>query len=106
MSPQTLANPTPATDPRSAAAEAAQDEPSTGKRPPFSCGGCASRWGGALTGHCAGCHETFGGVVTFDLHRRGGRCRRPEESGLVRNDSRGYTIWSQPGTWTGPEADQ
>lgn len=37
----------------------------------FGCARCASRWGGLLTAHCGGCHQTFTGITAFDKHRVG-----------------------------------
>lgn len=36
----------------------------------YSCGGCATRWGGVSRCHCSGCHRTFAGLDGFDAHRR------------------------------------
>jgi hypothetical protein len=45
--------------------------------------------------HCgaADCHQTFGGVGTFDKHRRNGECLAPAELGL-RLDHAG--VWHRP----------
>lgn len=47
-----------------------------------SCGRCDSRWTGSNRAHCAACHSTFGGVTSFDQHRRDGECVHPTELGL------------------------
>lgn len=39
------------------------------------CGGCDSRWGGLLTSHCTGCHQTFSGLTAFDKHRTGSHAK-------------------------------
>lgn len=42
--------------------------------------------------HCGACHETFGTVVSFDLHRRHGECALPkgmhkDPQGVWRRDA-------------------
>ncbi|WKW86094.1 hypothetical protein SEA_JONJAMES_120 [Gordonia Phage JonJames] len=69
----------------------------------YRCGGCDAVWGGLLTAHCAGCHQTFSRESTFNLHRpiagRGrtgtSKCHDPESVGLVQN-SREYSCWGMP----------
>lgn len=41
--------------------------------------------------HCTVCHATFGGVVGFDRHRRGGVCLDPARLGMVNRDG----IWRE-----------
>lgn len=61
------------------------------RKPPFSCGRCGQRWGGTLTAHCSGCHQTFTGLTAFDRHRDGDHakstrhCRTPHDVGLELN---------------------
>ncbi|WP_024487196.1 MULTISPECIES: FDXHR family putative zinc-binding protein [Rhodococcus] len=45
---------------------------------------CNAEWSGQSAAHCSACHNTFTGTTAFDQHRRGGECRTPEASGLVR----------------------
>lgn len=33
--------------------------------------------------HCVSCHNTFGGPLDFDSHRRHGQCLDPSAVGLV-----------------------
>jgi hypothetical protein len=40
---------------------------------------CRATWTGKNRAHCAVCHITFGGVTSFDAHRRGGKCMRIEK---------------------------
>lgn len=54
---------------------------------------CKKRWSGGQTPHCGSCHNTFSGVATFDRHRRDGKCRTPEESGLTLVPRRAYECW-------------
>jgi hypothetical protein len=62
--------------------------------PPHHCNGCANRWNGCNTCHCAGCHMTFTNIRAFDHHRRSGRCLPPATVGLVQS-GRSYECWEQ-----------
>lgn len=66
------------------------------------CGGCTTTWAGVTAAHCANCHQTFGGVRSFDRHRKAGTCHPPETVGLHWNPER--SRWVQPYTRT--EAQQ
>lgn len=72
------------------------DEPGTAI-PAYGCGGCALRWGGSRTAHCAadGCHQTFTGLSTFNKHRSRGKCMLPLRAGLV-DAGRSYSCWGSP----------
>ena len=67
------------------------------------CTKCNSSWGGLVTGHCTGCHQTFTGITAFDAHRDGSHarstrhCVEPSTEGLV-DAGRGYPCWGFPGT--------
>lgn len=62
---------------------------------PFTCR-CGARWSGNITCHAACCHRTFSGVESFDIHRRGGICRHPQDAGLHLIDGRAYECWGKP----------
>jgi hypothetical protein len=56
---------------------------------------CGASWTGKNRSHCSACHVTFGGVASFDRHRRigstvGRECLTPQSLGLVDN---GSNIW-------------
>lgn len=53
--------------------------------------GC--KWSGLSRAHCGSCHTTFGGVTSFDRHRRGGMCVKPEDIGLIAKDNGEFVIW-------------
>lgn len=63
---------------------------------PFGCSTCAARWGGQLTCHCTGCHQTFTGLVAFDKHRNKYKCLDPQSVGLVLSN-RAYPCWGVAG---------
>ena len=44
--------------------------------------------------HCGTCHCTFGGVTSFDRHRRNGVCLDPVALGLRKIKG----IWREPAT--------
>lgn len=44
--------------------------------------------------HCAVCHVTFGGIATFDRHRKNSTCHNPLELGLVYSVQR--KSWAAP----------
>lgn len=48
---------------------------------------CGARWTGPGRAHCAAddCHQTFGGVTSFDVHRKNGTCLDPAVLGLILN---------------------
>lgn len=48
---------------------------------------CGASWTGENRSHCAAknCHHTFGGVTSFDAHRRNGKCIHPSLLGLRQN---------------------
>lgn len=60
---------------------------------------CGSQWTGAGRAHCTAknCHQTFGGVTSFDAHRKQygehGSCIDPATLGLVQTEK---GIWSVP----------
>lgn len=54
--------------------------------------GCGARWSGLSSCHCSGCHRLFGGIGSFDRHRRNFTCADPASAGLRLND-RG--VWVQ-----------
>ena len=83
------ATPTDTPDPPQKSARAA-----TGRQEWASCGGCSTRWRAVRLCHCAGCHETFIGIWSFDAHRtrsRGGQCLPPASAGLVQRDG----VWRE-----------
>ena len=56
---------------------------------------CGSGWTGRNRSHCSACHITFGGVASFDKHRRSGatigrKCLNPDSLGLTDN---GNGVW-------------
>lgn len=58
---------------------------------------CGSNWTGRNRSHCGACHITFGGVASFDKHRKvgttiGRKCLTPQALGLQDNGS---------GVWVG-----
>lgn len=59
----------------------------------FACAGCSSKWGGLKTAHCARCHETFTTPANFDRHQHYGKCKPPQNRGLVIGP-RG--LWQEP----------
>lgn len=63
---------------------------------PHHCNGCANRWNGFETCHCARCHLTFASIRAFDRHRRRGECQSPASVGLVPSGRR-YECWGHPG---------
>lgn len=42
------------------------------------CGSCPRTWNSYVECHCSACHRQFTGITTFDMHRSGGECRKPE----------------------------
>jgi hypothetical protein len=59
---------------------------------------CGVGWTGQNRSHCGACHVTFGGVASFDKHRRigstiGRKCLKPESLGLTDN---GAGVWVAP----------
>src|SRR5882672_4649620 len=109
--PFDLSDPTASTNPGSSALSA---RPSTRERLqeaagtratsdlPHACR-CGARWSGALTSHCSACHRTFGGVGSFDRHRRDGACLDPVTIGLTVLAGRAYECW---GTVEGSEGQR
>jgi hypothetical protein len=78
------------------------------KKQAHRCGGCESRWSGAVIAHCSTCHRTFTSPSGFDRHRSRkyddssgkrvmvrdyGQCYDPADDGMVQND-RGQ--WGMP----------
>jgi hypothetical protein len=61
---------------------------------------CNATWTGVNRAHCSACHNTFGGVTSFDAHRKGGRCTKPASLGLHNN---GKGIWVS--NYSGPDGD-
>lgn len=67
------------------------------------CPRCLDQWGGLGTSHCAGCHNTFTTVTSFDKHRTGSHgygtraCLHPAKAGLELA-GRAYTCWGLPST--------
>jgi hypothetical protein len=59
----------------------------------ITCPACAGAWAGSERAHCSACHRTFDDVELFDAHRADGRCRCPEELGLIS---------TRNGIWLGP----
>ncbi len=51
------------------------------------CGNCTSEWTGKTRCHCAACHNTFGGLTSFDKHRRSYKCLNPEDLDLHLNEN-------------------
>lgn len=60
--------------------------------------GCGARWSGLSTAHCARCHRTFGGVSSFDRHRKDGACVDPADVGLSLLTGKAYPCWGMPHT--------
>lgn len=56
----------------------------------ITCGGCSNIWTGVNRAHCSACHYTFGGMTSFDAHRKGGKCTHPSQLGLTDN---GKGVW-------------
>lgn len=48
----------------------------------LTCGGCDNTWTGVSRCHCSACHQTFGGISTFDQHRKRDSCLQAESLGL------------------------
>jgi hypothetical protein len=57
---------------------------------------CNARLSGMRACHCTTCHRNFSGYSAFDKHRHYGKCRHPEESGLVMVP-RWFPCWGSPG---------
>lgn len=57
----------------------------------FTCGGCDNVWSGLRRCHCAACHVSFGGLISFDAHRKYNKCLKPESLGLTDN---GKGVWT------------
>jgi hypothetical protein len=51
---------------------------------------CGADWTGDNRCHCSLCHITFGGLASFDQHRRGAKCKKPESLDLHDN---GKGVW-------------
>ena len=64
----------------------------------ITCSKCGASWTGQGRCHCSGCCNTFGGITSFDQHRKGYKCIDPAKLGLTLN-SRG--VWVSD--YTGPE---
>lgn len=56
---------------------------------------CDARLSGMRACHCTECHRNFSGNWAFDKHRYYGKCRHPEESGLV-TVPRWFPCWGSP----------
>lgn len=60
--------------------------------PSYSCGGCSKVWTPLGACHCSRCHQTFGGINSFDTHRRYSKCRNPKTLGLELKKG----VWKKP----------
>lgn len=58
----------------------------------ITCGGCDRTWTGLRRAHCSACHQTFGGITSFDSHRRGDSCRTGASLGLELVSG----VWRRP----------
>lgn len=58
---------------------------------------CGATWPDSAlnVSHCSACHVTFSSPSAFDKHRVGGKCKTPEDLGLVQGQ-RNYDCWSYP----------
>lgn len=56
---------------------------------------CNARLSGMRACHCTTCHRNFSGNWAFDKHRAYGKCRHPEEVGLVPVP-RWFPCWGSP----------
>jgi len=56
----------------------------------ITCAKCPAIWTGEGRCHCSKCHITYGGLTSFDNHRRGNKCAKPESLGLKDN---GRGVW-------------
>lgn len=65
---------------------------------PITCSGCSSEWSGVNRCHCSKCHITWGGLTSFDQHRKGKKCQTPQSLGLTDN---GRGVWVSD--YMGPE---
>lgn len=69
------------------------------------CGGCGESWSGRAACHCAGCHQTFASISSFDKHRIGSftdpknprRCADPSDRGLVPVFKKYWSGWALAG---------
>lgn len=64
----------------------------------ITCSKCTAVWTGEGRCHCSKCHNTFGGLTSFDQHRKGYRCLQPSKLDLTLN-ARG--VWVS--AYAGPE---
>lgn len=66
----------------------------------ITCSKCPAEWTGDNRCHCSVCHITWGGLSSFDKHRRGKSCLTPESLSLADN---GKGVWVSE--YRGPDAD-
>lgn len=48
---------------------------------------CGAEWTGLGRCHCSKCHTTFGGLTSFDKHRKNEICLHPEELELIEKNN-------------------